>query len=75
MCGIVGIFDTLHKREINKNLLINMNEAQHHRGPDQSGVHIEPGVGLAHKRLSIIDLSSGKQPLLSSHSKISPRLL
>ncbi|HLW12084.1 MAG TPA: XrtA/PEP-CTERM system amidotransferase, partial [Casimicrobiaceae bacterium] len=35
----------------------------HHRGPDECGLHVEPGVGLAHRRLSIIDLSTGQQPL------------
>jgi asparagine synthase (glutamine-hydrolysing) len=40
-----------------------MNESQHHRGPDEGGLHIEPGVGLGHRRLSIIDLSTGQQPL------------
>ena len=40
-----------------------MNESQFHRGPDAGGLHVEPGVGLGHRRLSIIDLSSGKQPM------------
>ena len=40
-----------------------MNETQFHRGPDAGGLHVEPGVGLGHRRLSIIDLSSGKQPM------------
>jgi asparagine synthetase B (glutamine-hydrolysing) len=35
-----------------------MNEAQLHRGPDEGGLHVEPGVGLGHRRLSIIDLST-----------------
>ena len=42
-----------------------MNEAQHHRGPDEGGLHIEPGLGFGHRRLSIIDLSSGQQPLFN----------
>jgi asparagine synthase (glutamine-hydrolysing) len=70
MCGIVGIFDTVEKRQIDKDLLIKMNEVQNHRGPDASGLHIEPGVGLAHKRLSIIDLSSGHQPLFNEDESI-----
>jgi asparagine synthase (glutamine-hydrolysing) len=70
MCGIVGIFDTLYSREINKSLLMKMNEVQHHRGPDEDGVHIEPGLGMAHKRLSIIDLSSGKQPLFNEDESV-----
>ena len=65
MCGIAGIFDTQAKREIDQALLARMNQAQHHRGPDETGLHAEPGIGLAHKRLSIIDLSSGHQPLFN----------
>ena len=63
MCGIVGIFDLTCIREIDRDLLNQMNEAQHHRGPDAGGLYVEPGVGLGHRRLSIIDLSSGKQPM------------
>lgn len=65
MCGIVGIFDRQAKREIDRGLLSRMNESQYHRGPDEGGLHLEPGLGLGHRRLSIIDLSSGQQPMLS----------
>jgi asparagine synthase (glutamine-hydrolysing) len=47
-----------------------MNETQHHRGPDEGGLHIEPGLGLAHRRLSIIDLSSGQQPLFNEDETV-----
>src|SRR5439155_6757855 len=63
MCGIVGIFDIRGRRDIGRELLSRMNESQHHRGPDECGLHVEPGVGLGHRRLSIIDLSMGQQPL------------
>ncbi len=66
MCGIVGIFDLKEKREINRDLLSRMNESQHHRGPDEGNLHIEEGLGLGHRRLSIIDLSSGQQPMISN---------
>lgn len=65
MCGIAGIFDINKNTEINRELLSRMNEAQHHRGPDEGGIHIEPGLGFAHRRLSIIDISSGQQPLFN----------
>ncbi|NOT12184.1 MAG: amidotransferase 1, exosortase A system-associated [Methylococcaceae bacterium] len=65
MCGIVGIFDLREKREINRDLLSRMNETQFHRGPDEGGLHTEPGLGFGHRRLSIIDLSSGQQPMIS----------
>ena len=63
MCGIVGIVDFLGRHEIDRALLHRMNESQFHRGPDEGGIHIGPGVGLGHRRLSIIDLSGGQQPL------------
>ena len=65
MCGIVGIFDLREKREINRDLLSRMNETQFHRGPDEGGLHIEAGLGFGHRRLSIIDLTSGQQPMVS----------
>ena len=70
MCGLVGIFDTQGRREIDRALLTRMNEVQFHRGPDQGGVHLEPGLGLAHRRLSIIDLSSGRQPLYNEDESV-----
>lgn len=47
-----------------------MNESQHHRGPDEGGLHVEPGVGLGHRRLSIIDLSTGQQPLYNEDQSV-----
>ena len=70
MCGIVGIFDTRGRREIGRDLVSRMNESQHHRGPDECGLHIEPGVGLGHRRLSIIDVSSGQQPLWNEDGSV-----
>lgn len=65
MCGIVGIFDWKGQREIDRKLLGRMNESQFHRGPDEGGLHVEPGLGFGHRRLSIIDLSAGQQPMVS----------
>ncbi|WP_019594995.1 XrtA/PEP-CTERM system amidotransferase [Thioalkalivibrio sp. ALM2T] len=70
MCGITGIFDLRDRRPINRSLLEAMNETQFHRGPDEGGVHLEPGVGLAHRRLSIIDLSGGQQPLFNEDETV-----
>ncbi len=64
MCGIVGLFDTREQRAVDVAVLGRMNAVQFHRGPDEGGQHAEPGVGLGHRRLSIIDLSAqGNQPL------------
>jgi asparagine synthase (glutamine-hydrolysing) len=70
MCGITGIFDTRGKRDIDRAVLHRMNEAQFHRGPDEGGIHVEPGVGLGHRRLSIIDLSTGQQPLYNEDNSV-----
>ncbi|MFC1603305.1 XrtA/PEP-CTERM system amidotransferase [Pseudomonadota bacterium] len=70
MCGIVGIFDLNGSESINRDLLHRMNETQFHRGPDEGGIHVEPGVGLGHRRLSIIDLSSGQQPLFNEDGSV-----
>lgn len=70
MCGIVGIFDINGKREISRELLSRMNESQFHRGPDEGGMHIESGLGFGHRRLSIIDLSSGQQPMVSRDENV-----
>ena len=70
MCGITGIFDTRGRREIDRAVLTRMNESQYHRGPVEGGVHIEAGVGLGHRRLSIIDLSTGQQPLYNEDQSV-----
>jgi asparagine synthase (glutamine-hydrolysing) len=70
MCGIVGIFDMRGAREIDPALVKRMNETQHHRGPDEGDVHTEPGLGFGHRRLSIIDLSSGLQPLFNEDNSV-----
>lgn len=60
MCGISGIVDLKAKRAIDEALLQRMNATLTHRGPDGDGFHIEPGAGLGHRRLSIIDLAGGQ---------------
>src|SRR6185295_8180817 len=69
-CGIAGIFDGRTRRDFDRRLLERMNETQHHRGPDEGGVHLEPGVGLAHRRLSIIDVATGQQPLFNEDGSV-----
>ena len=70
MCGITGIFDTRGKRDIDRAALQRMNESQHHRGPDEGSVHVEPGVGFGHRRLSIIDVATGQQPLFNEDGSV-----
>jgi asparagine synthase (glutamine-hydrolysing) len=63
MCGIVGILDVRGGRTVDEALLRRMNDTQHHRGPDEGDTYIEPGVGFGHRRLSVIDIAMGQQPL------------
>ncbi len=70
MCGIVGIFDIHGTSQIDRQILSRMNESQFHRGPDEGGLHTEPGLGFGHRRLSIIDLSSGQQPMHSQDGNV-----
>ncbi len=70
MCGITGILDLRGQRELDRGTLARMNESQHHRGPDEGGTHLEPGLGLGHRRLSIIDLSTGQQPLYNEDKSV-----
>ncbi len=64
------MFDLRGSREVDRQLLEKMNEAQHHRGPVEGGLHVEPGLGFGHRRLSIIDLSSGQQPLFNEDNSV-----
>ncbi len=65
MCGITGIFDCQSFRNIDVSLLKKMNQSLVHRGPDAGGEYIAQGLGLAHRRLSIIDIQTGQQPMLN----------
>ncbi len=70
MCGITGIFDTRGGRTIDAGQLQRMNDSQLHRGPDEGSVHVEPGVGFGHRRLSIIDVATGQQPLFNEDASV-----
>jgi asparagine synthase (glutamine-hydrolysing) len=69
MCGIVGIFDFVNRR-VEKEILVNMANTLIHRGPDDSGYYVEKQVGLGFRRLSIIDLESGNQPIYNEDKSI-----
>jgi asparagine synthase (glutamine-hydrolysing) len=63
MCGIAGILNLKGPGEISTDLIEAMISSIYHRGPDESGIYCDDWVGLGHARLSIIDLSSGSQPI------------
>lgn len=60
MCGISGIVSTAG---VERAAVARMTDALRHRGPDDEGLYLADGVGLGHRRLSIIDLSTGRQPI------------
>lgn len=62
MCGFVGIINK-NGLDAESNILRKMAATIHHRGPDEEGIMVEGPVGFFHKRLSIIDLSTGQQPM------------
>ncbi|MDL5033994.1 amidotransferase 1, exosortase A system-associated [Pelomonas sp. APW6] len=70
MCGITGIFDTRQARAIDAGVLRRMNDSQHHRGPDEGDLYLEPGLGFGHRRLSIIDIATGQQPLFNADRSV-----
>jgi len=70
MCAIAGIFDLHHQSDIDADLLQRMTDIQRHRGPDQGGTHCEAGLSLGHRRLSIIDLAGGRQPLFNEDHSV-----
>lgn len=70
MCGISGIFNLEANAAIDSNLLRQINRVQSHRGPDDEGYFIDSHVGLGHRRLSIIDLSGGQQPIFNEDQSV-----
>lgn len=66
MCGIAGIFHLTSDHQIDKDVISTMNDRQLHRGPDAGDYFFNPGVALAHRRLSIIDLEGSPQPMMSA---------
>jgi asparagine synthase (glutamine-hydrolysing) len=69
MCGIAGIVNLNHRHQPSEQEMISMLAAIKHRGPDESGIYLGEGIGLGNVRLSIIDLSSGQQPMSTSDGR------
>lgn len=70
MCGICGIYYFDKEKKVNQKNIISMMKLLHHRGPDDEGIFLLNNVGLGHKRLSIIDLKTGKQPIFNESGDI-----
>ena len=66
MCGFVGWINKDPERPVEFTILKAMNQTLYHRGPDDAGYFVDGNVGIAHRRLSIIDTSkNGRQPLFN----------
>ena len=70
MCGIAGLFDLKGHRPVSQDLLRAMCNTLIHRGPDESGLLVQPGMGFGHRRLSIIGLEDGRQPLTNEDQSV-----
>lgn len=70
MCGIAGFVHTDPGHPVDRGLLARMTAAMAHRGPDAEGFHLWRGAGFGHRRLSIIDLSTGDQPIFNEDRSI-----
>lgn len=70
MCGILGVWFRDDQRRVDANWLERVNSSMYHRGPDEGGIYVDGNLGLGHRRLSIIDVSSGQQPMHSPDGNI-----
>lgn len=70
MCGLCGYLDMSKERSAEKNVLTNMTETMVYRGPDSSGYFLKDHFGLGFRRLSLIDLEGGHQPLYNEDKSI-----
>ena len=70
MCGLAGVIDLAGRREPDRALVRRMADALVHRGPDDSGFLFVPGIGLAHRRLSILGLEDGQQPIFNEDRSV-----
>src|SRR5215210_8802234 len=71
MCGICGIaYPESLGREVNPSLVARMRDTLTHRGPDDAGVYVDGAIGLGHRRLSIVDLGGGHQPMANETGSV-----
>lgn len=70
MCGIAGKFSLDDRQPIDPDLIQRMTDVLAHRGPDGEGLHVTGPIGLGHRRLSIIDLNTGSQPMCNEDGTV-----
>ena len=70
MCGITGFAERNHKAETARRIVKGMADLITYRGPDGEGYYVDDQVALGHRRLSIIDLEGGKQPMFNEDGSL-----
>lgn len=70
MCAICGIYNFERKNPIDEETIVRMRDLMTYRGPDDYGLYVKDNIGLGHRRLSIIDLSTGHQPMFNEDGSI-----
>lgn len=70
MCGIVGVVHSDKRQTVKVSWLRGLTDTMTHRGPDDEGVYVQGPVGLGHRRLSIIDLEGGHQPMFNEDGTV-----
>ena len=70
MCGIAGIYYYDDMRRAEREMLVTMRDTMAHRGPDDQGIYLDKNVGLVHRRLSIIGVETGAQPMSNSDESL-----
>ncbi len=70
MCGIAGVINYYEKRSVSKRLLQNMVSKLEHRGPDDVGYYLKGPAGLGMRRLSVIDVETGNQPICNETNTV-----
>ncbi len=69
MCGICGVVRTAAGPQLSEALVVRMRDTMLHRGPDGAGLHLDEYAALGHRRLSIVDVAHGQQPMFSDDSR------
>lgn len=70
MCGIAGIYNFNKDERVDQRVLKRMGDVMTHRGPDGEGIHIDDRLGIVHRRLSIIDVEGGAQPIFNEDNTV-----
>ncbi len=70
MCGIAGIYNYQNDQPVSESVLRRMVNALVHRGPDDAGFYVNGRIGLGHRRLSIIDVAGGRQPIFNEDGSV-----